>query len=152
MDSRAPFVARSERHSEHVKDTMIFHLVPESEFRAQLDADSYRPTDLAEGGFVHCSTRPALLPVADDYFSDETGPLLVLEIDATQLVAEVRYEAAAPMAGTGFSHLDSAPEFPHIYGPVMRKAIRRVGVLSRTPEGFQWPTTFLALAPFLARS
>ena len=131
---------------------MIFHIVLESEFRAQLDADAYRPVDLAEVGFVHCAARPSVLPIAEEFFSDVPGPLVLLEIDPTKLVSEVRYETAAPIAGVGFSGPSSAPEFPHIYGPVAREAIRRVGVLSRPPGGFRWPTAFLELAPFLARS
>ena len=131
---------------------MIFHLTLESEFRAQLGPDAYRPADLSDVGFVHCATRPSVLLVANDYFSDASGPLLVVEIDPTKLLSEVRYEAAAPIAGGGSTHLAGASQFPHIYGPVAREAISRVGKIGRTPEGFQWPSRFVALTPFLARS
>ena len=88
----------------------------------------------------------------NDYFSEITEPLLVLQIDASELEAEVRYEAAAPIAGGGTAHLKSAPIFPHIYGPVLRRAIRGVGILPSTSRGFEWPQEFLSLEDFLARS
>lgn len=131
---------------------MIFHLALESDFRIQLGVDAYIPADLAEIGFVHCATRRSVLLVANDYFSDATGPVVLLEIDPAKLVSELRYEAAAPITGAGSSHLSSERQFPHIYGPVAREAITRVGQLGRTPDGFHWPSAFLELTPFLARS
>ena len=130
---------------------MIFHLTLEPDFCAGLGADSYQPADLSEVGFVHCAAKSSVLPVANDYFSGASEPLLVLEIDPRQLVSELRYEAAAPIAGGGSSHLASARQFPHIYGPIAREAIVRVGTLASTHEGFHWPSIFLGLADFLAR-
>lgn len=137
-------------NSEHT--TMIFHLAIESEFRAQLDADAYQPADLPEVGFVHCATEASVLPVANDYYSEAPGSLLLIEIDPTKLVSELRYEAAAPIAGGGSSHLSTAPQFPHIYGTVAREAITRVGTLTKTLAGFQWPVEFLELRSFLSPS
>ena len=61
-----------------------------------------------------------------------------------------RYEAAAPIAGAGASHLASASTFPHIYGPIAWQAIAQVGVLAQDSDGFRWPTILLELDRFLA--
>ena len=77
-------------------------------------------------------------------------PVLLLEIDPERLISEVRYEAAAPSAGAGTSHLVGAVLFPHVYGPIHTPAITRVGVLGVTDGGYQWPGEFETLDAFLA--
>lgn len=129
---------------------MIYHIVVESELRAQLEATLYRPSSLAADGFTHCSLEPSVIPVANDYYGAVSEPLLLLQIEPNDLMAEVRYEAAAPIPGGGASHLTSAPQFPHVYGPIERNAIIGVGVLARTAGGYAWPSSFTALGAFLA--
>jgi len=128
---------------------MIYHIAIESDFRAQLEGSVYVPAGLHEDGFVHCALEPSVIPVANDYYADAPGRLLLLEIDPARLASETRYEEAAPIAGGGTSHLSSAPQFPHVYGPIHTDAILRVGVLSRTTDGYEWPRTFLPLDSFL---
>ncbi len=121
---------------------MIYHIVLEPDFRASLDGSVYEPASLAHDGFIHCAEEPSVLPVANDYYSDTEAPLLLVEIDPGRLTVEVRYEDAAPIAGGGSSHLASAARFPHVYGPIGLEAITRIGELSRSPAGFQWPQEF----------
>ncbi len=128
---------------------MIYHIVIESDFLAQLDGAVYRPSNLDEDAFVHCALEPSVIPVANDYYADASGRLLLLEIDPARLASETRYEAAAPTAGAGSSHMASATEFPHVYGPIDKEAITRVGVLRRTAGGFEWPRAFMPLDSFL---
>ena len=92
-----------------------------------------------------------LLPVAETFFSEVSDSLVLLEIDPESLGCEVRYESAAPIPGADLPMPQSAAKFPHIYGPIARKAILRVGTLFRAPGGFGWPTDFGGLAEFLAR-
>ena len=64
---------------------------------------------------MHCAGEPGVaLTVAGDYYADLREPLCVLVIDPAKLVAEVRFEAAAPIAGVGTTHLREASSFPHI--------------------------------------
>ena len=128
---------------------MIYHIVIESDLRALIEDSLYRPPNLAEDGFVHCALRPSVVPVANDYYGGASERLLLLEIDPRKLSAETRYEAAAPIAGGGSSHLASATEFPHVYGPIEKQAIAGVGVLSRTEAGYEWPHAFVPLDSFL---
>lgn len=130
----------------------IYHLVREAELRDRLGPDVYRPADLVQIGFVHCARRASVLPVADDYFAEAQGPVLVLEIDPARLAAETRDEAPAPLPGGGRTHLAGGGSFPHVYGPIDRSAITAVGVLVRGPAGFAWPARTQALDAFLAAS
>lgn len=129
---------------------MIYHIVIESDFRAQFDGLVYLPPGLHEDGFVHCASEPSVVPVANDYFAGAAGRVLVLEIDPTRLTSEIRSEAAAPTASGGSSHLASASKFPHVYGPINKEAITAVGVLGRTLGGYAWPSGLMPLDSFLA--
>ena len=131
---------------------MIYHIAIEADFRAGLKGDAYVPSDLAEFGFVHCALEPSVVPVANDYYSDVSGRLLLLEIDPVRLASETRFEAAAPIPGGGSDHLTSAPEFPHVYGPIEIKAIAGVGVLDRSTSGYEWPSGLVPLDRFLSGS
>jgi uncharacterized protein (DUF952 family) len=130
-------------------DPAIYHLALEDALRTGLADGFYAPADLAETGFVHCSTASAVLPVARDYFAGVPGRLLVIEIDPKRLTSEVRYEAPAPVDGAGRAHLSSAPSFPHVYGPIDRAAITGVGLLRPTDDGYAWPETFGPLESLL---
>ena len=129
---------------------MIYHLVIESDLCARLEGPVYVPAGLHDDGFVHCALEPSVIPVANDYYAGVPGRLLLLEIDPARLASEIRYEAAAPIPGGGTSHLSSAPQFPHVYGPINKDAITGVGVLGRTVAGYEWPRNFMPLDSFVA--
>lgn len=124
----------------------IYHLVVEPELHAEIEGALYHPANLDSDGFVHCSNEASVLPVANDYYAEVTERLLVLEIDPAKLTNEVRYEAAAPIAGGGTTHLAGEPQFPHVYGPIDVAAIAGVGVLGRGAEGYTWPDSFAPLS------
>jgi len=129
---------------------MIYHIVTELDLRAHVSGDVYTPASLKDFGFVHCALPASVIAVANDYFAAAAGPVLLLEIDPERLTSEVRYEAAAPIAGGGTAHLVDAALFPHVYGPINTPAIVRVGALGVTPDGFHWPGEFEAWDAFLA--
>lgn len=118
---------------------MIYHIVTEAEFLDCFNGDVYIPPSLAECGFVHCALQASVLPVANDFFAAVTEKLLVLLIDPHALDAEVKYEPATPIENGGVSHLDSAIQFPHIYGPVNSGAIVGADTLKKTAHGYHWP-------------
>jgi len=128
---------------------MIYHNVLESDFLAQLEGPAYLPPDLCIDGFVHCALEASVVPVANDYYLQASGRLLVLEIDPTRLASQTRYEAAAPSVSGGSSHLASASLFPHVYGPIDMAAITGVGVLGKNVRGYEWPRGFMPLDLFL---
>jgi uncharacterized protein (DUF952 family) len=131
------------------KTDVIYHIVVESDLRTQIEGLLYRPAALATDGFVHCSREGSVLPVANDYYADAIGRVLLVELDLSRLAAETKFEAAAPIAGGGTNHLESAPDFPHIYGPIELDAILRVGVLDSSKGQYTWPDRFESLDVFL---
>ena len=131
-------------------ESMIYHLVLEPDFRAQREAAQYTPANLSADGFVHCSLEASVVPVANDYYADAPAQLLLLEIDPDKLAAETRYEAAAPIEGGGTAHLENAPVFPHVYGPIDMAAVVGIGVLGRNADGYHWPRDFVSSNRFFA--
>jgi uncharacterized protein (DUF952 family) len=78
-------------------------------------AMSTRGRTLAEEGFIHCSTRGQLPPVAAFLYGSYTGPdeLVVLVVDPARLRVPLVYEAMEP----------GGEEFPHVYGPIPVDAV-----------------------------
>ncbi len=78
-------------------DTQIFHVVALDDWLAVPD-QPYAPPSLSEDGFVHCSPDEAVtLAVANSFYRDTPGPLMVLLIDEHKLDVMVGWEAASPV-------------------------------------------------------
>jgi uncharacterized protein (DUF952 family) len=129
---------------------MIYHIVAEADFRACSDGKQYLPSGFVASGFVHCALEASVLPVANDYYAAAADTLLLLRIEPDRLTSATEYEAAAPEAGAGTSHLASSPVFPHVYGPIDFGAINGVGVLAKGDNGFAWPAEFVPIGEYLA--
>ncbi|MEU7027595.1 DUF952 domain-containing protein [Streptomyces sp. NPDC046275] len=105
---------------------MLLHLVPLDVWSADPDLP-YAPPSLAAEGFVHCSgDEPSALAVADRYYRDVPGTLLVLVIDESRLGGEVRWEGSGSSEGV---------LFPHVYGPIERSAVTEVLEVRRDADG-----------------
>jgi len=130
----------------------IYHLVIESEFRAQVKGNTYIPARFDQDGFIHCTGEPdTLLAVANDYFSSVEETVLVLVIETTKLTAEVRFEPPAPIEGSGTSHLKEAQLFPHIYGPLSLDAVTEIGTLRKSGGAYKWPDRFTTTKEWRSR-
>lgn len=104
--------------------TTIFHLTEPDRWAESLAAGvhtgSSRGLELADEGFIHCSTAAQWPGVVERFYGDVAEPLL-LHIDPALLTAPVVFE-----------QLGDAPEpFPHVYGPVNLTAVTRVEQLPR---------------------
>jgi uncharacterized protein (DUF952 family) len=87
---------------------------------------STRGVTLEEQGFIHCSLRHQLRPVAEFRYGDAPADqLVVLVIDSGRVPAQIRYQAAEP----------GGDEFPHIYGPLPALAVTDVVAVSRDADG-----------------
>jgi uncharacterized protein (DUF952 family) len=98
---------------------MIFHLTEPDRWAQSLaegiHTGSSRGVELADEGFIHCSTA-AQWPATVERFYADVPELLLLHIDEAQLGDTLVYE-----------QLNGAPEpFPHIYGPVPLVAVVEV--------------------------
>ena len=102
---------------------MIYHLALVQDWDAAASAGEYRASTLGrtldEVGFIHASTAEQLPGVAELFYRDAPGDLVVLEIDESGL--DVRWEDI----GTG-------ELYPHVYGP-----IQPADVVSVIPAWFE---------------
>lgn len=127
----------------NVTQDTLYHLVTESEFRAQVKGNAYIPARFDQAGFIHCTGEPdTLLAVANDYFSAVEEPVLVLTIETAKVAAEVRFEPPVPIEGSGASHLEHTQLFPHIYGPLNMDAVTEIGALRKIDGLYHWPDRF----------
>ena len=98
---------------------MIYHLTDSARWAQSLAAGEHtgstRDRDLAEEGFIHCSTATQWPATVERFYAD-VDDLLLLHIDQALLDATVVFE-----------QLDGAPEpFPHVYGPIPVAAVVEV--------------------------
>lgn len=90
----------------------IYHITSLEAWRQARQEGSYRAGSLEREGFIHCSTREQILPVARRFYAGQTG-LVLLAIDPTRLKAEIRYE-----------NLEGGETlFPHLYGALNLNAV-----------------------------
>ncbi len=95
---------------------MIYHLTEPDRWQQSLDegehTGSTRGIELAQEGFIHCSTAEQWPGVVERFYGDATT-LLLLHVDEAKLDAPLVYE-----------QLGDAPEpFPHVYGPIALSAV-----------------------------
>lgn len=98
---------------------MIFHLTDPDRWAISLAAGEHtgssRGVELADEGFIHCSTA-AQWPATVERFYADVDALLLLHVDETLLHVPLIVE-----------QLGEAPEpFPHVYGPIPLAAVVKV--------------------------
>lgn len=111
---------------------VILHLVDAVTWDAAAPAEPFHPASLATEGFVHCTGDEAtLLRVADTFYRQLPGELLVIDLDEDALTSVVVWEDPVPAPPAG----STVTQFPHVYGPLDRAAVRRVRRLVRRADG-----------------
>jgi uncharacterized protein (DUF952 family) len=103
----------------------IFHIATAADWRRTLDSGTYTTStvgrSLEEEGFIHASRRDQVQGVFDRYYRGLGVPLVLLTIDTARLGdAEVVVEPVGD------------DTYPHVYGPINRRAVVDVTPLSRT--------------------
>jgi uncharacterized protein (DUF952 family) len=97
----------------------IYHIVAEKDWQP---GQTYQAASLAREGFIHFSRLDQVLGVANAFYAEQRG-LLLLEVDVDRLIGELRWEApvhpAAPAPGT----LPPESLFPHLYGLLNPEAV-----------------------------
>lgn len=100
----------------------LLHLALASDWEAARAAGEYRVSTLGrtldEVGFIHLSFPHQLAAVAESFYRDVDGDLVVLEVDPARLVAPVVVEPGGPDPGS--------ERFPHLYGPLPVDAVVQV--------------------------
>jgi Uncharacterized protein conserved in bacteria len=111
-----------------VSDEPLLHVAERTAWEAARASGPYAPAAFEAEGFVHLC-RPAQLPgVLERYYRDRED-LLLLELDASALEAEVRFEDTT---GRG-------EPFPHLYGPIPLAAVRAVRGIRTDAAGHMIP-------------
>ncbi len=109
--------------------TLIYHIASAADWARALRDGQYttstRGRTLAEEGFIHASTDAQVALVANAFYRDDPGPLVLLVIDPDLVGAEVRYEHVPGQAG----------RYPHIYGPLNTGAVLEARPFAPGPDG-----------------
>ncbi len=95
------------------KPDLIYHLCLRKQWEHSMNEGQYEADSLVLEGFIHCSQRDQIIPVANRYYKG-TLDMVVLAIDPQTLVSEIRWEAVRD------------EKYPHVYGPVNREAVLSV--------------------------
>ena len=112
---------------------MILHLLPAWLSETMGADDDYLPAAYAADGFIHCSpSDEVMLAVANAYYAGGDEDLVVWDVDESALTAQVRWEAPDPAPPPG---APAGVLFPHVYGPIERRAVVRVRRLVAGPAG-----------------
>lgn len=118
-------MAMEQKESEDRADGLTFHLTPEMVWEAQREETGYLPEAFADEGFIHTTNDDVhVLEVANRYYRDDPRPYLLLDVDLAKVAATTVYEAH-----------DVARRYPHIYGPIDRRAVILVRRLERGGDG-----------------
>ncbi|WP_026732794.1 DUF952 domain-containing protein [Fischerella sp. PCC 9605] len=102
----------------------ILHITRGEKWKQAQLAGMYRADSLDSEGFIHCSTPKQIIKVANNFFANQKG-LVLLFIDSDQVKAEIRYEAA---------EVDEL--FPHIYGALNIDAVFKFVDFNPGKDGF----------------
>jgi len=108
---------------------ILYHITDQSQWENYSSETYYLPSAYFSDGFIHCSTAEQVLVVAAKYYAD-TPQLLLLKIDGECLTSEIKFE-----------NLEGNEEcFPHIYGPLEKKAILGITTFGKDAGGnFYFP-------------
>jgi uncharacterized protein (DUF952 family) len=111
---------------------MIYHITSRAAWQAAQQRGDYRAESLETEGFIHCSTKSQVWPVAEKYYQGQRG-LILLMIDPSLLSSDLKWEP--PSGGTPPPGVPEGDLFPHIYGPINLEAVVKVFDLESDPNG-----------------
>jgi uncharacterized protein (DUF952 family) len=104
---------------------VILHIAEPQAWQQAQTTGSYRAASLETEGFIHCSTPKQLIKVADRFYRDRQG-LVLLYIDSQKLLSEIRYDTVP----------EENEQFPHIYGEINLDAVFRFSAFASGEDGY----------------
>jgi len=105
-----------------IPDTYILHLASNESWLAAVKQGIYHADSLSTEGFIHCSKPSQIVDVANTFYRDQQG-LVLLVIDPSKLKAELKWEPPAEPVPV---HARAGDLFPHAYGPLNLDAVVKV--------------------------
>lgn len=134
-EAKTDFVRELDSRASVWKAQLILHITPVEHFRAQEKSGIYVTESLTAEGFIHCTQEPqVMLRVANRFYKNVRGDVLILVIDPRKVKAEVKYEPPAHPEPDPNSPLNSIL-FPHIYGKLNLDAVVEIRVAKRSDDG-----------------
>jgi uncharacterized protein (DUF952 family) len=94
---------------------LIYHIIPEADWRKALELGSYQPESLEAEGFIHLSKQEQVTNTAQRYYAGRSD-LMLLQVETEKAVGEVKFENT-----TGGEEL-----FPHLYSLLNLDAVINV--------------------------
>jgi len=88
----------------------IAHICGPQAWEAAQRSGEYQTGSLEREGFIHCSTWEQIPGVMKRFYADRED-LLLLNIDPSKVIAEIRWEVV------------DGDAYPHIYGPLNLDAV-----------------------------
>lgn len=113
---------------------MIYHLIAPDAWQAAQAAGVYAPPSLHSEGFIHFADAQQVLRVANAFYRDVPG-LLLLAVDPARVQADIRYEAPQHPDGRPASDTEKAERFPHGYGALNLDAVMQVQPMPVDSDG-----------------
>jgi len=111
---------------------IILHITTREAWELAQRQGEYTAPSITGEGFIHCSTRTQVVPVANKFYAGQSG-LILLVIDPGRLSSDLKWEP--PFEGLPPAEVSASDVFPHIYGPVNLDAVIQVIDFSPTPDG-----------------
>ena len=106
---------------------MIFHICSKEDWEAAQELGVYAADSLESEGFIHCSEEGQVARVANSFYKDIEG-LVLLHISNDNVEAKIRWEEVGGEA------------FPHIYGSINLDAVVEVKTFETGEDGiFVYP-------------
>jgi uncharacterized protein (DUF952 family) len=97
----------------------IYHLIGNRDWQHIKNYPEYRAPSLESEGFIHFSSAEECQDSANIFYPSKND-LLLLEVDAEKLTAELIFEAASG------KRMRKSALFPHLYGALNVDAVVRV--------------------------
>ena len=97
---------------------MIYHVVSRVAWELAVSKGFYEADSLAAEGFIHLSTKEQVNGVLQRYYKGHTD-LLLLHIEETKLIAELKYELASSVNEM----------FPHLFGRLNIDAVTNATII-----------------------
>ena len=110
----------------------IFHITSREAWNTAQAQGQYSAPSLTNEGFIHCSTRAQVIPVAEKFYKGQSR-LILLAIDPARLSSDLKWEA--PFDGAPPPGVPAGDAFPHIYGPINLDSVIEVLDLNTSVDG-----------------
>jgi uncharacterized protein (DUF952 family) len=102
----------------------LYKICPAALWRDAERAGAFRGSEVdRRDNFIHFSTAAQVIETAAKHFAGQSD-LLLISVDASRLGSALKWE---PSRGGAL--------FPHLYGPLSLKAVKRVDRLPLGPDG-----------------